>query len=52
MLDMLRGLNSEFGQTIVMITHNPEAARLTDRVIEMRDGHVVESSISAKGVRQ
>ncbi len=51
-LDMLRGLNSEFGQTIVMITHNPEAARLTDRVIEMRDGHVVESSISAKGVRQ
>jgi putative ABC transport system ATP-binding protein len=51
-LDMLRGLNNEFGQTIVMITHNPEAARLTDRVIEMRDGHVVESSISAKGVRQ
>ena len=51
-LDMLRGLNGEFGQTIVMITHNPEAARLTDRVIEMRDGHVVESSISAKGVRQ
>jgi putative ABC transport system ATP-binding protein len=51
-LDMLRGLNNEFGQTIVMITHNPEAARLTDRVIEMRDGHVVESSISAEGVRQ
>ena len=51
-LDMLRGLNGEFGQTIVMITHNPEAARLTDRVIEMRDGHVVESSISAEGARQ
>jgi putative ABC transport system ATP-binding protein len=51
-LDMLRGLNNEFGQTIVMITHNPEAARLTDRVIEMRDGHVVESSIRAEGVRQ
>src|ERR1044071_8753838 len=32
-LNMLRSLNSEFGQTIVMITHNPEAARLTDRVI-------------------
>ncbi|HEX8089720.1 MAG TPA: ABC transporter ATP-binding protein [Blastocatellia bacterium] len=40
-LDMLRGLNKEFGQTIIMITHNPEAAKLTDRVIEMRDGHVV-----------
>jgi putative ABC transport system ATP-binding protein len=41
-LDMLRGLNKEFGQTIIMITHNPEAAKLTDRVIEMRDGHVVQ----------
>ncbi|HKP11430.1 MAG TPA: ATP-binding cassette domain-containing protein, partial [Blastocatellia bacterium] len=48
-LDMLRGLNREFGQTIVMITHNPEAARLTDRVIEMRDGHVVEAGTRAEG---
>ncbi|HLG17166.1 MAG TPA: ABC transporter ATP-binding protein [Blastocatellia bacterium] len=40
-LDMIRGLNEEFGQTIVMITHNPEAAARADRVIEMRDGHVV-----------
>jgi putative ABC transport system ATP-binding protein len=51
-LDMLRGLNVEFGQTIIMITHNPEAARLTDRVIEMRDGQVVESSIRAEGIRR
>jgi putative ABC transport system ATP-binding protein len=42
-LDMLRGLNKEFGQTIIMITHNPEAAKLTDRVIEMRDGHIVQA---------
>ena len=40
-LDMMRGLNKEFGQTIVMITHNAEAAARADRVIEMRDGHVV-----------
>ncbi len=40
-LEMMRGLNKEFGQTIVMITHNPEAAALADRIIEMRDGHVV-----------
>ncbi|HWP44559.1 MAG TPA: ABC transporter ATP-binding protein [Blastocatellia bacterium] len=40
-LDMLRDLNLEFGQTIVMITHNPEAAARADRIIEMRDGHVV-----------
>jgi putative ABC transport system ATP-binding protein len=40
-LDMLRSLNKELGQTIVMITHNPEAAALADRIIEMRDGQVV-----------
>jgi putative ABC transport system ATP-binding protein len=40
-LDMMRGLNKEFGQTIVMITHNAEAAARADRVIQMRDGHVV-----------
>jgi putative ABC transport system ATP-binding protein len=40
-LDMLRKLNYEFGQTIVMITHNPEAASRADRIIEMRDGLVV-----------
>jgi putative ABC transport system ATP-binding protein len=51
-LDMLRGLNNEFGQSIIMITHNPEAARLTDRVIEMRDGQVVGSSIGAQEVRR
>ena len=51
-LDMLRNLNSEFGQTIVMITHNPEAAKLTDRIIEMRDGYVVEASIRAEGIKR
>jgi putative ABC transport system ATP-binding protein len=40
-LDMLRGLNEEFKQTVIMITHNPEAAQRADRIIEMRDGHVV-----------
>jgi putative ABC transport system ATP-binding protein len=47
-LDMLRGLNDQFGQTIIMITHNPEAAARTDRVIEMRDGHVVGSTAQAE----
>ena len=51
-LDMLRNLNSEFGQTVVMITHNPEAAKLTDRIIEMRDGHVVEASIRVEGIKR
>lgn len=42
-LAMLRQLNKEFGQTIVMITHNPEAAAYGDSVVHMRDGVIVDS---------
>ena len=41
-LDMFRELNEKFGQTIIMITHNPEAAAGCSRTIRMRDGHVVD----------
>ncbi|HEV2491632.1 MAG TPA: ABC transporter ATP-binding protein [Terriglobia bacterium] len=40
-LNMLRELNRSFRQTILMITHNPEAAAVADRVIRMRDGRVI-----------
>ena len=40
-LGMLRQSNHELGQTVLMITHNPEAAKYGDRIIHMRDGHVV-----------
>jgi putative ABC transport system ATP-binding protein len=40
-LSMLRQSNKEFGQTILMITHNPEAATYGDRIIHMRDGQIV-----------
>jgi putative ABC transport system ATP-binding protein len=37
-LEMLVKLNRQFKQTIVMITHNPEAAVIAARIVEMRDG--------------
>src|SRR5580765_3717581 len=40
-LKMFRELNDRFNQTILMITHNPEAAAACQRVIQMRDGHIV-----------
>ena len=40
-LNMLQKLNRELRQTIVMITHNPEAAAVANRTIEMRDGQIV-----------
>jgi putative ABC transport system ATP-binding protein len=42
-LNMLRALNRSFRQTILMITHNPEAAAVADHVIRMRDGQVVSA---------
>ena len=40
-LEMFKELNEKFGQTIIMITHNPEAAAVCTRTIQMRDGHIV-----------
>ena len=40
-LNMLRQSNKELGQTVLMITHNPEAAEYGDRIIHMRDGEIV-----------
>jgi putative ABC transport system ATP-binding protein len=43
-LEMLRSLNKDLSQTIVMITHNPEAAAYGNRVLHMRDGLVVDDA--------
>src|SRR5207247_10423758 len=37
-LNMFRELNHKFKQTVILVTHNPELAAFTDRLIEMRDG--------------
>lgn len=37
-------LRDDFGQTFVIVTHNNELAKMADRVIEMKDGHIVSSS--------
>jgi putative ABC transport system ATP-binding protein len=41
-LRLLRDLNERLGQTIVMITHNPEAAAYGHRVTRMKDGVIVD----------
>jgi putative ABC transport system ATP-binding protein len=43
-LELLRDLNQRLGQTILMITHNPEAAMFGHRIVHMRDGEVIETS--------
>jgi putative ABC transport system ATP-binding protein len=43
-LQLLTSLNKDLGQTIVMITHNPEAAAYGHRILHMRDGLVVDGA--------
>jgi len=43
-LEILRDLNERLGQTILMITHNPEAAAYGHYTVHMRDGKIVEKS--------
>jgi putative ABC transport system ATP-binding protein len=40
-LEMLRNLNEKLGQSIVIITHDADAASTADRVIEMKDGRIM-----------
>jgi putative ABC transport system ATP-binding protein len=40
-LNMFQEMNYRFNQTIVMITHNPEAAAMCRRIVQMRDGQIV-----------
>jgi putative ABC transport system ATP-binding protein len=47
-LQMLRQLNRDLEQTIVMITHNPEAAAYAHRALHMRDGVVVDAGTSPR----
>jgi putative ABC transport system ATP-binding protein len=44
-LELFKDLNSRLGLTVVMITHNPEAAAVGHRTIEMRDGRVVSHGV-------
>jgi putative ABC transport system ATP-binding protein len=41
-LALLRRAVDEFGQTVVMVTHDPVAAATADRVVELADGQIVE----------
>jgi len=43
-LALLRQAVDEFGQTVVMVTHDPEAAAYADRLVVLRDGHVVHDA--------
>jgi len=44
-LNLLDALHGEFNMTILMVTHNEEAAQHCDRVIRLRDGKIVSATV-------
>jgi putative ABC transport system ATP-binding protein len=46
-MDLLRRLNREQGVTLLLVTHDPEAAGFADRVIQLRDGQIAGQEVAA-----
>ncbi len=50
-LGLLRRAVDEFGQTVVMVTHDPDAAAIADRLIELADGRIVRDEAVVAAAR-
>ena len=40
-VELLRKSNREYNQTIIMITHNMDIAKVADRIIKIEDGQII-----------
>lgn len=45
-LGLIKTSSHRFGQTVVMITHNPEIAQMADRIIRLEDGRIAGGDVS------
>ena len=45
-IKLLRELNLEFNQTILMVTHDPSVGALAERMLKMRDGKIIDTVIT------
>ncbi len=48
-IDLMVNLNRKSGQTFVLVTHDPNIANRTDRIIYMTDGQIVDEKTTASG---
>jgi putative ABC transport system ATP-binding protein len=48
MVEYLRKINKELGKTVIMVTHDPNIARISDRILRMHDGVVQADVLSLR----
>jgi putative ABC transport system ATP-binding protein len=48
-MDLFHKLHREQGKTIILITHNPELAAETDRIITLADGYIISDIMTGNG---
>jgi len=48
-LDLLEELHREFNSTLLLVTHNEDAARRCDRILTIRDGVIIGEEILKRG---
>ncbi|QQE77536.1 ABC transporter ATP-binding protein [Alicyclobacillus sp. SO9] len=49
-LALLGDLSHEEGKTVVIVTHNSALAAMANRVVRLKDGHVIEDTVQTKAV--
>jgi putative ABC transport system ATP-binding protein len=48
-LELLRKLSADDGKTVIIVTHDPDAAAIAGRIIRLHDGHVTEDKRQPTG---
>jgi len=51
-MDILKEINTKFGTTIVLVTHNPEFTKYGNRIINVADGKIIQDRIINTGGEQ
>ncbi|MDR0271855.1 MAG: ABC transporter ATP-binding protein [Clostridiales bacterium] len=47
-IDIFKKINREQGKTVIIITHNEEIAKQTNRIITLRDGEIISDSLNER----